>query len=108
MLNGDSVNKVILMGRIGEEPRWQIIDNSRMLCFTVLTTEKIKRHDDLREHEERHSVRIAEKLVNPLHLSAGKIVYVQGRLRTNQSVDAHGTKHYKAEIVAISVDPVEN
>lgn len=90
------------MGHISKKPRWHVYNGQRMLCFPLITTEKLKQS----LHEEWHQIRIHERLVNLEKLDIGMLVYVQGRLQTKQLVDENQIKHYRSEVIAISIEPM--
>lgn len=107
MLNNNTVNKVILMGRVGRDPRRHFQNGATMYCFPLITTERINRNGGVDIHEECHQVRISEHLIDIRQITAGKMVYMQGKLRTTRSTDEFNAVHYKTEIVAYTVEPVD-
>lgn len=106
-MSNTTVNKVILMGRIGNEPQLLKVQNQRMWCFSVVTAEKVKKTHGVELYEEFHQVKINEHLVHSELLHKGKVVYVQGRLQTHHYYDDQHVKHYRAEVIAYSVELVD-
>lgn len=104
MLDRNTVNKVILMGRIGHEPRWHTVMGQKMLHFPLIISEKIKKGYEMVTHEETNAINIPENCVPLDKLITGTIVYVQGRLQTRVSIDENFVRHYRTEVVANSVD----
>lgn len=104
MLDKNTVNKVILMGCIANEPRWQIYNEQRMVCFQLITGDWIKKVGDKHLHEEYHYINVPENLLNGEKLNKDAIVYVQGRLQTRMSLDEQRTKHYRTEVTATGID----
>lgn len=92
------------MGRIGQEPRWHNMMGQKMLYFTLVTSEKIKKGQEMITHEETTTINIPENFVPSNALSPGTTVYVQGRLQTKMSLDENFVRHYRTEVVATSVE----
>jgi len=95
------------MGRIDKTPRWHTYGDKRMLCFQMITVENIGRKGTVEWHNEVHTIRISENLVDAAQFTEGCIVYVQGRLQTLQYTDEQSVKHYRTHIAALSVDLVD-
>lgn len=99
-----TVNKVILLGRLGADPDVRYLqDGTPVANFSLATNEPFRGSDgNWEERTEWHRVaafqRLAEVCAN--YLSKGGQVYVEGKLRTRQWEDAQGVKRYSTEIVA--------
>ena len=102
-----SVNKVILIGRLGADPEIRYTPNGQPVAtFRVATTERWTDRDSKRqERTEWHRVvaygRLAE--ICGEHLTKGRQVYVEGRLQTRSYEDREGVRRYVTEIVAQEV-----
>lgn len=102
-----TVNKVILIGRLGADPEIRYTTSGTAVAqLSIATNELVPAGEgNWEERTEWHRVvafeRTAEKCGN--FLSKGKLVYVEGRLRTKQWEDAQGVKRYTTEIVARDV-----
>lgn len=103
-----SVNKVIIIGRLGQEPEMRNTQGGQSVCnFSVATTEswKDKATGQKQEKTEWHKIvtwgKTAE-LCNQ-YLSKGKQLYLEGKLQTRSWEDKEGQKKYSTEIVASSV-----
>ena len=99
-----SINKVILVGNLGQDPEVKQMPNGGAVTnISIATTEswKDKATGEKRENTEWHRVvffnRLAE--VAGQYLRKGSQVYVEGNLRTNSWED-NGVKKYSTEIVA--------
>ncbi len=103
MKENSCVNKVMLMGRIIKEPRWHVSGGERILCFSLLTVEQIGR-EATTTHTETHDIKIGERLINVHDLNKGALVYVQGRLQTQQFIDEQAIRRYRTFISAQSVN----
>lgn len=100
-----SINKVILVGRLGADPDLKYVGgNSRPVCnFSLATSEKWKdkRSGETQERTEWHRIQAWGKMAENCskYLSKGREAYVEGRLQT-RSYDKDGQKHYSTDIVA--------
>ncbi|KAA3619875.1 MAG: single-stranded DNA-binding protein [Calditrichaeota bacterium] len=98
------VNKVILIGRLGQDPELRYTQSGQPVgSFSVATNEAWKSKDGtMQERTEWHNIvvwaRLAE-LANE-YLKKGSMVYLEGRLQTRNWDDKDGVKHYKTEVVA--------
>lgn len=97
-----SVNKAILVGKLGKDPEMRFTPNGKAVCnFTMATSEKWKDGDEWKENTEWHRIvswgKLAENCAKLL--TKGKQVYVEGRLQTRSWDDKDGNKRYTTEIV---------
>jgi len=102
------VNKVIVLGRLGQDPEVKQVNNSNTVCrISVATSEAWKGKDgQAQERTEWHRIVIWGKLAEICgkYLSKGRQVYVEGRLETRSWEDDKGQKKYATEIVASKVE----
>lgn len=100
------VNKVIIIGRLGQDPEMKAVGQGNTVTrLNVATSENWKSKDGQKqERTEWHRVTVWGKLAEICgkHLSKGGQVYVEGRLQTN-SYEKNGVKMYSTEIVASEV-----
>lgn len=100
-----SVNKVTLLGRLGQDPESrETKDGRKVVSFSVATDERWRDQasDDTRERTEWHRVAIFnERLadVASAYLRKGNQVYLEGQLQTRHWDDAHGQPRITKEIV---------
>lgn len=98
-----SVNKVILIGRLGQDPKLNYLPSgSPVTEFTLATDESFKSKEGQKEERtEWHRVKAfgksAEFCAN--YLTKGRLVYVEGSIRTRSWDDQQGQKKYMTEIV---------
>ncbi len=98
------VNKVILIGRLGRDPELRYTTNGQPVAnFTLATTEvRGSKDTERQEYTEWHRIvawgRLAE--ICGEYLSKGKMVYVEGALRTRSWDDKQGNKRWTTEIVS--------
>jgi len=98
------VNKVILVGRLGKDPEVRYTPDGTMITnFNLATDEQRKdKSGEKVKITEWHRIvtfgKLAEICGN--YLAKGKMVYVEGRIRTNSWEDKDGVKRYTTEIIA--------
>lgn len=98
------VNKVILIGNLGEEPELKYTRNDTAVCNMRLATNESYTDPDGNEVQktEWHDVvawgRLAE--VCDKHLRKGSHVYFEGRLQTRSWEDQDGKTRYTREVNA--------
>lgn len=99
-----SVNKVILVGRLGKDPEVRYIgENTAVANFSLATSETYKnRNGDKVETTEWHNIVVWRKLaeIAEKYLTKGKLIYVEGKLRTRNWDDKEGNKRYTTEVIA--------
>lgn len=99
-----SVNKVILVGRLGRDPESRFTSGGQQVCnFTLATDESFKdRTGERQKRTEWHRIvvwgRLAE--ISQQYLKRGTLVYIEGRLQTRQWDDRSGNKRTTTEIIA--------
>lgn len=96
-----SVNKVIILGRLGQAPEVKQAQGTTLCNLSVATSRRYKDRDGNRQEDtEWHRVvlfgRTAE--IAQQYLQKGSEVYIEGRLRT-RTYEKNGQKHYATEIV---------
>ncbi|ADM10282.1 single-strand binding protein [Parvularcula bermudensis HTCC2503] len=100
-----SVNKVILIGNLGQDPEVRQFNNGGQVCnLRIATSEnwKDKNSGERREKTEWHSVAIfSEPLVRVAqnYLKKGSKVYIEGQLETRKWQDKDGNDRYSTEVV---------
>src|SRR4051812_24088333 len=101
------VNKVIVIGRLGNDPEVKTISGGNTVArLSVATSENWTGKDGQKqERTEWHRVVVWGKLAELCgkYLSKGRQVYVEGRLQTRSWEDPQGQKKYSTEIVANTV-----
>ncbi len=99
------VNKVILIGNLGQDPEVRYMPNGGAVCnITVATSEtwKDKNTGENQERTEWHRVVMFRRLAEIAgeYLKKGSKVYLEGRLQTRKWQDQQGQDRYTTEIVA--------
>jgi single-strand DNA-binding protein len=101
-----SLNKVILIGRLGKDPEQRFTGNGTPVCNFTLATNEYDGKDDSGQTKERtewHDIVAYSKLAEICnqYLAKGRQVYVEGRLQTRKWEDKQtGEPRRKTEIVA--------
>lgn len=100
-----SVNKVILVGRLGKDPETRYTGSGQAVCnFSLATDESYKdRNGERQKRTEWHRVVVWAKLAEicQQYLKKGSLVYIEGRIQSRQWDDkTTGQKRYATEIIA--------
>ncbi|PKB14557.1 single-strand binding protein [Novosphingobium kunmingense] len=99
-----SVNKVILIGNLGQDPEVKSFQNGgRIANLRIATSEnwKDKNTGERKERTEWHTVVLnSDGLVGVAerYLRKGSKVYIEGQLRTRKWQDAQGNDRYSTEV----------
>lgn len=92
-----------LIGRLGGDPEMRTTGTGmQVVSFSVATNRQWTGKDgSLQEETDWHNIVAWERLAQICHehLSKGRLVYIEGRLRT-RSYEANGQKQYRTEVVA--------
>ena len=98
------VNKVILIGRLGQDPDVRSTPSGQPVTeFSLATNRKYSDRDGNRQEEtEWHRIKCwgRQAEIAGQYLTKGKLIFVEGRLQTRSWDDKKtGEKRYKTEIV---------
>jgi len=100
-----SVNKVILLGNLGQDPDIRTMQNGKKVCtFSIATSNswKDKETGEKKEKTEWHRVVVFnEGLVGVVenYIKKGTKLYIEGSLQTRKWTDDSGTEKYTTEVV---------
>lgn len=99
------INKVILVGNLGQDPETRYMPSGGAVTnFTVATNEswKDKQTGEQKERTEWHKVAMFGRLaeIAAEYLRKGSQVYVEGRLQTRKWQDRDGNDRWTTEIIA--------
>ena len=101
-----SVNKVIILGNLGNDPEVRNLPNGgKVVTLSVATSEswRDKNSGEKRERTEWHKVVIFNDAlagVAESYLRKGGKVYIEGQLQTRKWQDQSGADRYSTEIVS--------
>ena len=99
------VNKVILIGNLGKDPKVSSLNSGdKVVSFTLATSEswKDKNTGDRREKTEWHNVVIYNENIGRVveqYCKKGSKVYLEGQIQTRKYNDQSGAEKYITEIV---------
>jgi len=98
------VNKVILVGNLGQDPEVRYMPNGNAVAnITVATSESWKdQQGQQQERTEWHRVVMFRRLAEIAgeYLRKGSQVYLEGKLQTRKWQDQNGQDRYTTEVVA--------
>jgi single-strand DNA-binding protein len=102
-----SVNKVILIGRLGQNPEVRHTPSGQSVAnFTLATNESwTDKQGQKQERTEWHRVVVWGKLADLCgqYLSKGRQCFIEGKLQTRQWQDKDGQTKYTTEVLASTV-----
>jgi len=97
------INKVILVGHVGKDPEVRYLEGGvSVTSFPLATSETFNKDGRKVEQTEWHNIVMWRGLADVAvrFLQKGKLVYIEGKLRTRSFEDKEGIKKYTTEIVA--------
>ncbi|EMU0429749.1 single-stranded DNA-binding protein, partial [Neisseria gonorrhoeae] len=99
-----SLNKVILIGRLGRDPEVRYMPNGEAVCnFSVATSETWNDRNGQRvERTEWHNITMYRKLaeIAGQYLKKGGLVYLEGRIQSRKYQGKDGIERTAYDIVA--------
>jgi len=99
-----SVNRAILVGRLGRDPETRYTSGGQAVCnFTLATDETYRdRNGERQKRTEWHRIVVWGKQaeIAQQYLRKGSLIFVEGRIQTRQWDDREGQKRTTVEIVA--------
>jgi single-strand DNA-binding protein len=98
-----SVNKAILVGRLGKDPETRYMTNGEAVTnATLATSENYKdKSGEKQERTEWHNLVFYRRLAEIAgeYLKKGSQVYIEGRIQTRKWQDKEGKDRYTTEII---------
>jgi single-strand DNA-binding protein len=99
-----SVNKVILVGRLGRDPETRYTGGGQAVAnFTLATDESYRdRNGERQKRTEWHKIVVWGKQaeIAQQYLKKGSLVFIEGRIQSREWQDKEGQKRTSFEIVA--------
>ncbi len=99
-----SVNKVILVGRLGRDPETRYTGSGQAVAnFSLATDESYKdRNGERQKRTEWHKIVVWGKQaeIAQQYLKKGSLVFIEGRIQSREWQDKEGQKRTSFEIVA--------
>lgn len=107
------VNKVILIGNLGQDPEVKYMPNGNAVAnITVATSEswKDKNTGEQVDKTEWHRVVFFRRLAEIVgeYLKKGSKIYVEGKLQTRKWQDKNGTDHWTTEVIASEMQMLDS
>lgn len=99
------INKVVLVGHLGKSPDLRVLANDTAVVSFPLATSEIMVIDGVKQEKtEWHNVVMWRGLADAASkfLQKGKLIYLEGKLRTRTFEDKAGATKYTTEIIAES------
>lgn len=98
------VNKVILVGNLGQDPEMRYMPSGGAVANITLATSESwrdKATGEMKEQTEWHRVVLFGKLAEVAgeYLRKGSQVYIEGQLKTRKWTDQQGVDKYSTEVV---------
>ena len=98
------VNKVILIGNLGNDPEMKYTQGGMAICTLSLATTSVRKDKDGNQQEktEWHRVKLFGKLgeIAGEYLKKGRSVYIEGSIRYDKFTGQDGVEKYFTDIVA--------
>ena len=99
-----SINKVILIGRLGQDPQIKNLPNGNVVAnISLATDESYKDKSGVKqERTEWHRVVMFNRLaeISGQYLRKGSLVYIEGKIQTRQWKNEQDETRYATEILA--------
>jgi single-strand DNA-binding protein len=99
-----SVNKVILVGRLGRDPETRFTGGGQAVAnFSVATDETFKdKNGERQKRTEWHKIVVWGKQaeIAQQYLKKGSLIFIEGRIQSREWQDKEGQKRTSFEIVA--------
>ena len=106
-----SVNKVILVGHIGNKPEGRYtVSGTSTANFSLATNESwIDGDKEKKEHTEWHNIVAWNKLADfaTEYLQKGQLIYIEGKLQTRTYKNKDDIQHWKTEVISHVITPLE-
>lgn len=103
------INKVTLLGHVGQAPEIRETSGNKVANFTLATTEKYTKDGVKVENTEWHNIviwgRMAETVAS--YVRKGSKLYLEGRIKT-ESYEKDGIKRYTTKIICNQMQMLDN
>jgi len=103
-----NLNKVILVGRLTQNPETRTIPSGQLVCTFGLATNRVWKNRETDQREEKteyHNIVLWRRLaeIASQYLTKGSLVLIEGRIQTRSWQDSSGNKRYRIEIIAENI-----
>lgn len=100
-----ALNRVQLIGYLGKDPESKFTPTGKKVChFSVGVTQRWKAAGELKEYTEWFNIEAWGALgeIAQANLKKGRLVFVEGRLKTDRVGEGENTKYY-TKVVALTM-----
>ena len=101
-----SLNKVMLIGRVGGNPQIRTVGDQKVASFSLATSEKYKGKDgNLVESTEWHNISFWGKPAEVVerYVTSGSQLFIEGKIKTEKYTDKEGTEKFITRILGSSL-----
>ncbi len=102
-----TVNKVILIGRVGNMPEIISPNGLDIAKFSVATNDGYKnKTGEYIENTEWHKIVVFGKIASTLmpYVNKGTLIYIEGSTKTNKWQNKEGEDKYSTEVIARNIE----
>jgi len=103
MSSYSSLNKVMLLGRLGRDPEIKYASSGTAICnLSLATSERVKKGSDFEDKTEWHRIVVFGSQAENASkfLKKGSLVFVEGRIQSRSYQDKDGNERYMTEIIS--------
>jgi len=106
-----ALNKVQLIGNLGRDPETRFTPTGKKVCQFTVAVNRTWRTGEGEEKEatDWFNVEVWGRLgeVCQQYLAKGRLVYLEGRLRTDRWQDDKGETHFRTRVVALQMQMLD-
>jgi single-strand DNA-binding protein len=96
------INKVILVGNVGSEPKIDLIgEGTKKASFSLATSDRFKKNGEVQEETMWHNCIAWQGLAETIgsYVKKGSKLYIEGKIQHRKYDDAEGVTKYVTEII---------
>ena len=110
MISKNSINRVILIGHVGQNPEIKYTTSGYAVSTFSLATNEVWLSPEKKktEHTEWHNIVAWNKLADftKEYIAKGQLIYIEGRIHSQLWVDKKNIKQKRVEIVCDTITPL--
>lgn len=107
-----SLNRVMLIGRLGQSPEKRVTPNGKYVVNVSLATSEVfkDKSGNKQEKTEWHRLEIWDRLADIIeqYCQKGSQIYVEGSLQTREWKDKDGNKRYQTNIAVRNIQLLDS
>ena len=111
MISKNSINRVILVGHVGQAPEVKYTTSGYPVATFSLATNEVwvDLEKNKTDHTEWHNVVAWNKLAEfaGKYINKGQLIYVEGRIHTQSWIDKKDVRQKRVEIICDIITPLE-